>query len=124
MRSIRLAAAAGLFVAAAALVWVGPWAGLGRAGEPRVVRIAAKMFEYDPPKVILKRGQPVVLELTSTDRPHGFLLVALGIRAELLPDQVARFAVTPERAGSFMFACNVFCGLGHDDMDGTIVVED
>jgi cytochrome c oxidase subunit 2 len=120
-RSGPVAAAGLLAAAAAALTWAE--FGLGRADEPRVVRISAKQFEYDPPRVHLKLGQRVVLELTAIDRPHGFRLSALGIKVELVPGQVARIEVTPEQAGSFVFVCDVFCGLGHDDMDGTIVVE-
>jgi cytochrome c oxidase subunit 2 len=120
MAPIRFAAAAALSIAAAALVD----AGFGRAEAPRVVRIAAKQFEYDPPTVVLKRGQRVVLELTTIDRPHGFKQAALGIKAELLPGQVARVELTPEKVGNFMFVCDLFCGTGHDDMDGTIVVEE
>jgi cytochrome c oxidase subunit 2 len=32
--------------------------------------------------------------------------------------------LTPEKVGNFMFVCDLFCGTGHDDMDGTIVVEE
>jgi cytochrome c oxidase subunit 2 len=29
----------------------------------------------------------------------------------------------PDKAGNFAFFCDVFCGDGHEDMDGTLVIE-
>ncbi len=92
------------------------------AGEPRVVRISAKRFEYTPSTVTLKKGEPVVLELVSEDRVHGFKLPAFGIRTDVRPKDPVRIALTPDKAGTFTFACDVFCGDGHDDMTGTLVV--
>ncbi|MCC6469183.1 MAG: cytochrome c oxidase subunit II [Alphaproteobacteria bacterium] len=94
------------------------------APEPAVIRISAKKFEYTPAKIVLKKGVPVVLELTAIDRIHGFKMPALGIRSDVLPDQTVRVPLTPDKPGTFVFACDVFCGDGHEDMDGTIVVEE
>ena len=44
------------------------------AQEPRVIEIKAKKFEFSPADVTLKKGEPVILRLTSEDRTHGFLL--------------------------------------------------
>ena len=97
---------------------------LGAAAAPdaRVVRIEASKFRYDPPTVTLKRGEPVVLELTSSDRSHGFKLVELGIDVKILPGEVTQVRVQPDTAGKFFFACDVFCGSGHEEMEGQIVV--
>ena len=50
---------------------------------PRVIQITAKKFEFSPAEIHLKRGEHVVLELTSLDRKHGFKLPELGIRADV-----------------------------------------
>lgn len=93
-----------------------------RASEPRVVRIVAKRFTYTPSEVTLKKGEPVVLELVSEDRVHGFKLPAFKIRTDVRPNDAVRVPITPDKAGRFTFACDVFCGDGHDDMSGTLVV--
>jgi cytochrome c oxidase subunit 2 len=93
------------------------------AGEA-VIRIAAKRFEYTPSEITLKKGVPVVLEFTSLDRAHGFLVPQLGLRAEIKPGETTRVRIVPDRTGTFPFHCNVFCGTGHDDMEGEIVVTD
>ena len=93
------------------------------AETPPEVRIGAKKFEFHPNKVTAKLGQPVVLVLTSEDRIHGFKMPELGIRTDIVPGQETRLALTPQKAGSFTFFCDVFCGDGHEDMDGTLIVE-
>ena len=93
-----------------------------RAAEPRVVRIVAKRFTYTPSEVTLRKGEPVILELVSTDRVHGFKLPAFKIRTDVRPNDAVRIPITPDRTGTFTFACDVFCGDGHDDMSGTVVV--
>ena len=93
------------------------------AETPPEVRISAKKFEFHPNKVTVKFGQPVLLVLTSEDRIHGFKVPELGIRSDIVPGQETRVALTPQRAGSFTFFCDVFCGDGHEEMDGTLIVE-
>jgi cytochrome c oxidase subunit 2 len=90
----------------------------------QVISISAKKFSYTPPQVVLKKGVPVVLELTSLDRQHGFRLEELGIRADVKPGETTRVRLVPQKAGQFSFACDVFCGSGHEDMAGEIIVVD
>ncbi len=94
----------------------------GRAEEARVVRIVAKRFSYTPSEVRLKKGQKVILELVSEDRVHGFNLPELGIRTDVSPKEPARVTITPVRTGTFPFHCDVFCGGGHEEMTGSLVV--
>ena len=93
-------------------------------GAEQVVRMTAKKFEYTPSQITLKKGVPVVLEITALDRDHGFKVPELGVRADLKSGQVTRVRVVPNRTGTFEFRCDVFCGSGHEDMSGEIVVVD
>ena len=88
----------------------------------REIHITAKKFEFTPDAITLKKGEPVVLVVSSQDRKHGFSLRALGIRADVDPGGTARIRFTPDKAGKFTFSCDVFCGDGHEDMTGTMVV--
>jgi len=90
----------------------------------KVIRVKAKKFEFSPGEIIIKKGEPVTLELTSEDRTHGFNLPDFGVRAEVKPGTVSRVSITPDKTGRFSFACDVFCGSGHEDMSGTLVVTD
>ncbi len=93
------------------------------ADTPVEIRISAKKFEFNPAKVTAKLGQPVVLVLSSEDRIHGFKMPDFGLRTDIVPGQETRVALTPDKAGSFAFLCDVFCGDGHEDMEGILVVE-
>jgi len=93
-----------------------------RADGEQVIKIVARKFTYAPNVIRLKKGETVILELTTSDRTHGFEAPDLGLNATIKPGAPTRIRVTPARAGTFSFHCNVFCGDGHEDMNGTIVV--
>jgi cytochrome c oxidase subunit 2 len=97
----------------------------GNAQAPeRVIKITAHKFAYEPDRIDLKIGEPVVLELTSKDVTHGFKIPDLGLRADLEPGETARVRLVPEKAGTFEFYCDNFCGIDHENMSATIVVHE
>jgi len=98
--------------------------GLRAAAQPgeQVVKILARRFTYTPNKLSLKRGVPVVLELTSADVLMGFNAPDFDVRADIIPGQTARVRLVPDKAGTFTFLCDIFCGSGHETMSGTITV--
>ena len=89
----------------------------------QIVKIAAKKFDYTPNAIRLKKGVPVVFELTSSDVVMGFSIPDFNIRADIIPGKVTQLPFTPDRAGKFVFMCDIFCGSGHEDMQGTLIVE-
>ena len=107
-------------VAAFILISIG---GYSLAAEnERVIQITAKKFEYSPKEITLKKNVPVVLELTSLDRLHGFNCPGLGIRMDIRPGKVNTLRFVPEKVGTFPFHCDNFCGSGHEGMKGMITV--
>jgi cytochrome c oxidase subunit II len=100
-----------------------PVVALAEAPAPRIIKVVAKKFEFTPAEIHVKKGEHVVLELSAVDRKHGFKLPELGIRSDVPPGGTARVELTPEKAGRFPFACDVFCGDGHEDMAGTLIVD-
>ena len=90
----------------------------------RVIHITAKKFDFSPESITLKKGEPVVFEISSADREHGFNLRAFGVRANVSPGKVSRIRFTPDKTGKFAFTCDVFCGDGHEEMAGTVIVNE
>jgi cytochrome c oxidase subunit 2 len=88
----------------------------------QVIQITAKRYEYNPSTITVKKGVPVVLEFTSLDRLHGFNCPGLGLRTDIVPGKVTTLRFVPQKAGTFPFHCDIFCGSGHEGMTGTIVV--
>ena len=98
--------------------------GLRAAAQPeeQVIKVLARRFTYTPNKLTLKKGVPVILELTTADVLMGFNAPDFGVRADIIPGQVARVRLVPEKVGTFTFFCDIFCGSGHETMNGTITV--
>jgi cytochrome c oxidase subunit 2 len=106
-------------------------AGQGQRGEPlpvgadgseRVISVSARRFTYTPNVIEVELGVPVIIELTSLDRAHGFSVPELGLRADVEPGKTARVRIVPDKLGTFDFHCDIFCGSGHEEMAGRIVV--
>jgi cytochrome c oxidase subunit II len=92
------------------------------AENEQVIQITAKRFEYSPKEITVKKGVPVVLELTSQDRLHGFNCPGLKLRTDIRPGKVNTLRFVPDKVGTFPFHCDNFCGSGHEGMRGTITV--
>jgi len=90
----------------------------------RVIKVVAKKFDFSPNEIKLKKGVPVILEFTTLDVVMGFSVPELGARADIIPGQVSRLRLVPEKTGTFPFVCDIFCGNGHEDMTGTIIVSE
>jgi cytochrome c oxidase subunit II len=109
-------------IAATALAGLGGSFALRSQAAERVVRVRARKFTYEPDEIVLKLNQPVVLEFTSADVVMGFRAADFNIRTDIVPGKTARVRFVPDRLGSFTFACDIFCGDGHEQMEGTIRV--
>jgi len=90
----------------------------------KVIHLKAKKFAFTPAEITVKKGEPVALEINSEDVKHGFTLPDFGVRVDVKPGQVNVVRFTPDKAGQFTFACDVFCGSGHEEMSGTLTVTD
>lgn len=88
------------------------------------VSMLAMKFDYLPDTITVKKGKPVVLELSTIDRIHGFDVPGLGLRTDIPPGPPTILRFTPEKAGKYGLHCDNFCGDGHEDMTGQIIVTD
>ena len=113
-----------LMQALGALLLGGVTVGLRAAAEPpeKVIRILARRFTYSPDRITLKKDVPVILELTTADVLMGFSVPDFSVRADILPGKVARLRLVPDKVGTFAFLCDIFCGSGHETMNGTLTV--
>lgn len=93
-----------------------------RLEQGRVIQVRARRFVFDPGEIRLARGVPVTFEFTSLDVPMGFSLPDFNVRSDIMPGAVTRLQFTPDKVGEFLFHCDVFCGSGHETMEGTIIV--
>ncbi len=92
------------------------------AAGPRRVEISAKRFAFDPAVITLKKGEPVVLVLKSSDVPHGLRFRELGVELKVSKGGTGQVQFTPDKVGDFVGHCIVFCGEGHGTMALTLHV--
>jgi cytochrome c oxidase subunit 2 len=90
--------------------------------EPKVIEISAKKFEFTPSQITLKKGEPVILRLSSSDRVHGFMSKPLKIDTDIPADKSEDVTVTPDTAGDFTVICDHYCGTGHGNMNMKVTV--
>jgi cytochrome c oxidase subunit 2 len=96
----------------------------GAQPTEQVIKVMAKKFDYTPNIIHLKKNVPVVLEFTSEDVLMGFYVPDLKLRTDIIPGMVTRLRIVPDKVGRFVFVCDIFCGSGHEDMTGAIVVSE
>ena len=98
--------------------------GLGAFAQakPRVVKVSAKRFKFTPETITLKKGEPVTFELTTQDVFMGMNVPDFAVRSDIVPGKTTKMSFTPDKAGTFVFLCDVFCGDGHEAMSGKLVV--
>jgi cytochrome c oxidase subunit 2 len=92
-------------------------------GEPKVIAVTAKRFEFLPHEVKLKKGETVTLHVTSDDVEHGFFNRKLKIDTDVPAGQSADITITPDQEGKFLIICDHFCGAGHGNMHLAVEVE-
>ena len=90
--------------------------------KERVIKVIAKKFVFVPNEIRVKQGETVVLQFTAPEVPMGFSLPDFAVRADIMPGKVTTLRLTPDKSGSFDFLCDVFCGSGHEEMNGKLIV--
>jgi cytochrome c oxidase subunit 2 len=116
-RSVLFAVGLGLFAVQ------GPRARAGQKPEPRVVEIVARRFAFEPAVVEAAAGERLQLVVRSADGPHGFGIKKFKVEREI-PRGGAPVIIefTADAPGRYPILCSEYCGEGHDDMKGTLVV--
>jgi cytochrome c oxidase subunit 2 len=91
---------------------------------PLELKITARRFEFHPHTITVQKGKPVRLVITSEDVEHGFAIDEFDVNVKIEAKGTKVVEFTPDRAGRFRFRCTVFCGDGHEEMTGELVVEE
>ena len=90
----------------------------------RVVTVKARKFEFDPARIIVEKGEKLRLKVTSEDVAHGIGIPAFDITRTLKPEKTEVIEFQPDKAGTYHFHCTIYCGSGHDQMHGELVVRE
>ncbi|MGH9909465.1 MAG: cupredoxin domain-containing protein [Nitrososphaerales archaeon] len=74
-------------------------------------------------KLTVTKGDTIVLKIKNLDVPHGFGLDEFGINTVTTPGEITTIKFTASQEGQFTFYCTVFCGTGHPNHKGTLIVQ-
>ena len=102
----------------------GPWTRVSaQATEPRVVDVTASRFAFEPATIDAVVGERLRLVMTSADGVHGLEIKKFRVKKEI-PRGGTPVAVefTADTAGRFPILCSEYCGDGHEEMTGTLIV--
>ncbi len=86
--------------------------------------IVAKQFEFTPSTITVKKGDNVIIHLTSADVKHGFSLQEFNISKEVDAQTPVTIEFVADKTGTFEFRCSVPCGEGHLEMTGQLIVQE
>jgi cytochrome c oxidase subunit 2 len=91
--------------------------------EPRVIEVVAKRYAFEPSEIQAVAGERLRIVVRSGDGMHGFEIKKFKVSKEIPRggDPVV-IEFTPTEVGRFPIACSLFCGDGHEDMKGALVV--
>jgi len=90
--------------------------------KERVVKVIARKFVFVPDTIKVKKGETIVLQITAPEVPMGFNLPDFNTRGDIVPGKTTTVKFTADKVGTFAFVCDIFCGDGHENMQGAIVV--
>jgi heme/copper-type cytochrome/quinol oxidase subunit 2 len=99
--------------------------GSAQGGEPIDVYLMAMQFYYLPNVLRLERGVPYRFRMMSMDVNHG-VSIHTGFAGHIMrrPAQtMVEMVMTFPNPGEYMIYCTVYCGVGHSQMKGKIIVE-
>ena len=96
------------------------------ATEPKVFEVVARRFEFEPATIEVTEGDHVRLLVRSADGPHGVEIKQFKVK-KAVPrakpgDSPVVIEFVASSAGEFPILCSEYCGNGHKDMTGTLVV--
>lgn len=89
----------------------------------RTIHMGVRQYVWEPSSIVAKRGELVRLIIHNADVKHGIAIPVLGVNADV-PMDGAVVEFVAEKAGIFEFFCSVWCGEGHMEMTGKIIIEE
>lgn len=75
-------------------------------------------------EIRLPLDRPVKVLLRSKDVLHNFYIPQIRSKMDMVPGMVSYFWFTPTKTGQYEVLCAEFCGVGHYNMRGQMIVEE
>ncbi len=89
----------------------------------RTIHMGVRQYVWEPATITAKKGELVRLIIHNADVPHGLVIPDLGVMEGDIPPDGAVIEFMASKTGTFEFFCSVWCGEGHMEMRGKIVIQ-
>jgi cytochrome c oxidase subunit 2 len=84
--------------------------------------VIASAWRFTPNELRVPVGAAVTFIATSTDVIHGLNIERTRLNMMLIPGQISKNSYTFREPGEHLLICHEYCGLGHHNMAGKVVV--
>lgn len=85
--------------------------------------LESKQFEFIPSIIEVNQGDRVRISISATDIPHGFAITEYGVTTITPVGEITTVDFIADKKGNFTMFCTVFCGVGHPNHKGVLVVK-
>ena len=93
------------------------------ANTTKSFSLTAKKWSFSPSTITVNKGDTVKLTITSTDVTHGFFLPDFDVNSTLTAGKTTTVTFIASKTGSFTYSCSVYCGDGHSEMSGVLIIK-
>lgn len=99
--------------------------------EPKVNKIddktypvfaVAQMWQFQPAQIYIPVGSEVDFYLTSKDVVHGFHIPDKNLNMMAVYGNINKMTVKFDKPGVYDITCHEYCGVGHQNMQGQVIV--
>lgn len=92
-------------------------------GTVKEFSLIAENWNFTPSTIRVNYGDLVVIHAQTIEGIHGLLFPDFDINTRLDPGEEVIIEFVADKKGAFSFVCSVYCGQGHTEMKGTLIVE-
>ncbi len=89
----------------------------------RTIHMGVRKYVWEPATITAKKGELVRLIIHNADVQHGLVIPDLGVMNRDIPEDGAVIEFMASKRGAFEFFCSYYCGEGHIEMRGKIIIE-
>jgi cytochrome c oxidase subunit 2 len=91
--------------------------------EPRTIEVLARRFGFEPSRIEVTEGERVRLVVKSGDGVHGVEIKKFKVKRKIpRGGEPVTIDFVASAAGEFPILCSEYCGDGHENMKGMLVV--
>jgi len=91
-------------------------------GKNYEIHFLARMWRFEPSKVVVPAGSTLDVAVTSKDVTHGFQILGTNVNLMALPFVLTTGHVQFNQPGIYHIVCHEYCGAAHQNMNAIIEV--